>query len=101
MHWLTTAFGDAGNMTQLNCLGSGDETLNFTWFKNRQKIPRNSNIRIQLIPKLSRSTLTILSTNRKDKGNYTCKVFNSFGEDEKTMGLEVRGKQCTRCFIID
>lgn len=96
MNWVATAFGDAGNMTKLNCDASGDETLNFTWFKNGQKISRNSNIRIELIPKLSKSTLTIVSTTGNDGGNYTCKVFNLFGKDEKIMRLEIRGKRSSR-----
>lgn len=92
VNWVATAFGDAGNMTKLNCDASGDETLNFTWFKNGQKISRNSNIRIELIPKLSKSTLTIVSTTGNDGGNYTCKVFNLFGKDEKIMRLEIRDR---------
>ncbi len=98
MNWQATASADAGNMTKLNCEASGDETLNFNWFQSGRKITKNSNVRIQLIPKLSKSTLTILSTTRKDGGSYMCKVFNSFGKDEKTMSLEIRGKQRTRLF---
>ena len=91
VNWQATAFGDSGNMTKLSCEASGDETLDFSWLKNRQKIPTNSNGRIRVIPKFSKSTLTILSTTRRDQGSYTCKVFNAFGNDEKTMILKIRG----------
>ena len=79
-------------MTKLTCEASGDNPLNFSWLKNGQKIPIDSNGRIQVIPNFFKSTLTILSTTRRDKGNYACKVFNEFGKDEKTMVLKIRGK---------
>ena len=92
MNWRATAFGNATNMTRLSCEARGDETLSFSWLKNGQKIPINSNGGIKVIQKFAKSTLTILSTTRRDKGNYTCKVSNSFGKDERTMTLKIRGK---------
>lgn len=37
------------------------------------------------------SVLTLLRVTRKDAGKYICKIFNSFGKDEKSLELRIRG----------
>ena len=90
VNWIPTGFEDAGDMIKLNCEASGDAILNFTWFKDGQKISQN---RIQDSSKSATSTLIFSPVTAKDGGNYLCKVFNSFGKDERAMKLTIRGKQ--------
>lgn len=92
-NWVNLSYGDVLNTTLLSCEASGDEAVNFIWLKNGRLVVGSSNIRLQRVPKHIKSTLTILSTARKDAGDYTCKVFNSFGKDEKNLTLKIRGRK--------
>ena len=70
---------------------SGSMPLFFSWFKDGQVIPSQSNqITINSVSKMQ-SFLSIEQVKANDSGNYTCSVRNAFGEDSHSIRLIVRG----------
>ena len=72
-----------GNNLQLTCEASGRPDPNITWTK--EKPGNQTNIVV-----VQGKVLTITNINRSDAGNYTCAVYNGFGEpDNQTVYVNV------------
>ena len=76
--------------TTLCTAHSGSVPLFFSWFKDGQVIPKQSN-EITINSGDTQSILNIKKLKAKDSGNYTCSVRNAFGEDSHSIRLIVRG----------
>ena len=70
---------------------SGSVPLFFTWYKDGQAIPSQSNEIIINSLDESQSNLKVKKVKANDSGNYTCSVRNAFGEDSHSIKLIVRG----------
>ena len=70
---------------------SGSVPLFFSWYKDGQAIPSQSNEIIINSLDESQSNLKVKKVKAKDSGNYTCSVRNAFGEDSHSIKLIVRG----------
>ena len=77
--------------TTLCAAYSGSVPLFFSWFKDGQAIPKQSNeITVNSASEMQ-SILSVKKVKAKDSGNYTCSVRNAFGEDSHSIKLIVRG----------
>ncbi|GFT08344.1 titin [Nephila pilipes] len=68
----------------------GDTPLEFSWFKDGQRLTDGQDISIGKTDDYG-SRLVISKVNSDSNGNYTCKVSNSKGFDEKSAVLLVKG----------
>jgi hypothetical protein len=81
-----------GSYFQLLCtVQEGSLPLFFEWSKNGHSIKTNPDVNYKIDNFERSSTLTIPKINRKDTGNYTCIVRNTFGTDSQTVLLTVKG----------
>lgn len=72
----------------------GDPPFTITWLKDGQELASNHEISIARVDEYL-STLTIAQLGPQSNGNYTCRVANSAGIDEKQDALRMKGKyQC-------
>ncbi|XP_054724902.1 cell adhesion molecule DSCAM-like [Uloborus diversus] len=65
----------------------GDPPFSFKWFKDSKE---DNDLNIRSIDEFT-STLTITNLGAKHNGNYTCRVSNSAGMDEKSDSLSMKG----------
>ncbi|GIY02413.1 titin, partial [Caerostris extrusa] len=68
----------------------GDRPFDFRWFKDGDLLQEKDHFSIQLINEFT-SILTIERLNADSNGNYTCRVTNSVGVDEKSDVLTMKG----------
>ena len=70
-------------------VNQGALPLFFTWHKDNQVI---ADTNVKIISMSERiSTLIIEKVSANDSGNYTCNVRNTFGNDEHTISLIIKG----------
>ncbi|GFY49768.1 titin [Trichonephila inaurata madagascariensis] len=82
-----------GRRTAVICVVTdGDVPFEFKWFKDGKSLKsEEGHFAIQLIDEFT-SILTIKKLDSDSNGNYTCRVTNSAGSDEKSDVLVMRGK---------
>lgn len=69
----------------------GDPPFTFTWLKDGQELQNSQEISIGRVDEYL-STLTIAKLGSGSNGNYTCRVSNSAGTDQKQDMLLMKGK---------
>ncbi|GFU34761.1 titin [Nephila pilipes] len=70
----------------------GDRPLDFKWFKDGDLLsPEKSHFSVQIFNEFT-SILTIEQLSADSNGNYTCRVTNSAGSDEKSDVLTMKGE---------
>lgn len=80
-----------GQKASVSCgVIKGTLPLKFKWIKNGNELMESENIKIHAIEDVS--LLAIDPVKQESGGNYTCVVSNSFGKDEYTAMLMVKGK---------
>ncbi|GFT08371.1 titin [Nephila pilipes] len=82
-----------GLRTMVMCgIIDGDRPFEFKWFKDSELLlPDKNHFSIQIINEFT-SILTIEHLNALSNGNYTCRVTNSAGSDEKSDVLTMKGE---------
>lgn len=78
---------------------SGDPPFSFAWYKDEQLIKDHSSISVKNIDEFT-SHLAITRLGPESNGNYTCKVTNSGGTDEKFDVLSMKGKEISTLFLF-
>ncbi|KAF8765094.1 Titin like protein [Argiope bruennichi] len=68
----------------------GDAPFEFSWFKDGQLLKDSQSISIQKTDDYV-SKLVIMKVDANSNGNYTCRVSNSKGYDQKSAFLSVKG----------
>lgn len=86
-----------GNTAKFECETEDAPNVNFKWFKDGHPIKEGDKCRI--ISRFSTSSLELLSPNKDDSGEYTCKAANQYGSDECAASLSVTGKSIA-CFLL-
>uniref|UniRef100_A0A3Q3GVP7 Ig-like domain-containing protein n=1 Tax=Labrus bergylta TaxID=56723 RepID=A0A3Q3GVP7_9LABR len=71
--------------------------VSFKWFKDGHPIKEGDKYRI--ISRFSTASLELLSPNKDDSGEYTCKASNQHGSDECSASLSVTGKNKSFSFL--
>ena len=69
---------------------SGDPPFTFRWLKDGHDIQQSDRLTIKVVDEFT-STLTIYKLVAESVGNYTCRVSNSVGSDEKHGVLIIEG----------
>ncbi|GFR28233.1 titin [Trichonephila clavata] len=83
-----------GLRTGVSCIvEEGDPPFDFKWLKDGLNLQETSGLTIKLVDEFS-SMLFIKSLGAESNGNYTCKVSNSAGWDEKSDILNMKGEPC-------
>lgn len=70
---------------------SGDPPFMFSWYKDGVALKEQTSISIKNIDEFT-SNLAITKLGPESNGNYTCKVTNANGVDEKFDILSMKGK---------
>ena len=74
----------------LSCVSlSGSKPLKFEWFKNNQRIPKDSPLINEI--ENSYSVLNLKNILPDDAGEYSCFVKNSYGSDSTITVLQIQG----------
>ncbi|GIX84221.1 titin [Caerostris extrusa] len=82
---------DVGMRASVHCaVIYGDIPFEFTWLKNGHQIQEIRGISFRKTDEYT-SNLVISEVNADSNGNYTCRVTNSKGSDEKSAFLSVKG----------
>ena len=71
--------------------------MTFRWLKEGQEVTNGSKYDIS---SKAFSTLSVLSIEPADRGNYTCIVSNSFGSSSYSSLLQVRGEIISTIMLI-
>lgn len=69
----------------------GSAPLQYSWTRNSEPVLADSNTELTTIEN-TMSTLTIKSVESNHSGNYTCNVRNTYGHDQISVNLHVKGK---------
>ncbi|GFQ76439.1 uncharacterized protein TNCT_421201 [Trichonephila clavata] len=69
---------------------TGEPPFHFTWFKDGHKLIDTLGVSIKKFDDFT-SNLVIAKVEADSNGNYTCKVSNSAGYDQKSAVLSVKG----------
>ena len=80
-----------GGHVELKCnllFGSDSSDLAFAWFKNETELVSDDQYKITSTG--NQTILTVKKVNADDKGNFTCKATNKFGESAETIQLRVK-----------
>ncbi|GBM32186.1 Titin [Araneus ventricosus] len=81
---------DVGMRASVQCtVMTGDPPFEFTWYKDEQKLSDTHSISIRKFDDFT-FTLVISKVEANSNGNYTCKVANAKGFDEKSAVLSVK-----------
>ncbi|XP_010793050.1 titin-like, partial [Notothenia coriiceps] len=78
---------NTGNIAKFECETEDAPNVSFKWFKDGQPIKEGDKYRI--ISRFRTSSLELLSPNREDSGQYSCKATNQHGSDECSASLKV------------
>ncbi|KAF8765095.1 Titin like protein [Argiope bruennichi] len=82
---------DIGMRASVQCaVMAGSPPFEFIWFKNGQKLVDGRGISIRFVDDFT-SSLAISKVDADSNGNYSCRVSNSNGNDEKFALLSVKG----------
>ncbi|GBM32190.1 hypothetical protein AVEN_136736-1 [Araneus ventricosus] len=82
---------DIGMRASVQCaVMTGDPPFDFTWLKDGQKLVDGRGISIRYVDDFT-SSLAISKVDADSNGNYSCRVSNSKGNDEKFALLSVKG----------
>lgn len=68
----------------------GDPPFDFSWYKDGATLQENAQVSFKTHEFMS--TLFILNLGPDSNGNYTCRVSNRYGNDEKFDALSMKGK---------
>lgn len=88
---------NVGSPAMFECETEDAPNVVFKWSKDGQPIKDGDKCRI--ISRVSTSSLELLSPNKDDSGEYSCKASNQHGSDECSASLRVTGKS-TACFLL-
>lgn len=78
---------------------SGTQPINFSWYRNGEEFKVSSkSISIENSPVTS--ALILSSVSSDSDGNYTCTAKNSFGKDDHSTSLKVKGKKGLIKFLL-
>lgn len=69
----------------------GDPPFRFTWLKDGKEISETDIYSIKMVDEFT-STLSLSNLSAHSNGNYTCRVSNAAGSDEKHDYLLMKGK---------
>ena len=84
-----------GNLVAFAIQATGSEPLNYQW---KRKIEDGNDV--EKIPGANSSTLTILSVQKSNEGNYCCTVSNCAGcETSELHTLTVGKNHCEKLFV--
>lgn len=81
---------NVGSPAMFECDTEDAPNVVFKWFKDGHPIKDGDKCRI--ISRVSASSLELLSPNKDDSGEYSCKASNQHGSDECSASLRVTGK---------
>ncbi|GBM32188.1 Titin [Araneus ventricosus] len=82
---------DTGMRASVHCIVMhGDPPFEFSWFKDGQPLRDERGISVRKIDDYD-SNLVISKVDANSNGNYSCRVTNSEGLDEKSAVLSVKG----------
>lgn len=87
-----------GNTAKFECETEDAPNVSFKWFKDGNSIKQGEKYRI--ISRFSTSSLELLSPNKDDSGEYTCKASNQHGGEECSASLSVTGKTNARYLFL-
>lgn len=81
-----------GKRVAVTCTAiDGDSPFSFSWLKDGADLIETQGVTIQGAPDGFASTLYISKLQASSNGNYTCRVSNTKGVDEKHAILLVKG----------
>lgn len=81
-----------GKRTAVICTAvDGDPPFTFFWLKDGMELTQMGGVTVQEAPDGYASTLFISKLEASTNGNYTCRVKNAKGVDEKHGILQVKG----------
>ncbi|GFR22308.1 titin [Trichonephila clavata] len=81
-----------GDFVSVVCIvKSGTQPITFMWFKDGQEF-RSSSKDASIENSPVTSALILNSVTSESDGNYTCKAKNSYGSDQHSSALKVKGK---------
>uniref|UniRef100_A0A3Q3GT30 Ig-like domain-containing protein n=1 Tax=Labrus bergylta TaxID=56723 RepID=A0A3Q3GT30_9LABR len=86
-----------GGSAKFECETEDAPNVSFKWFKDGHPIKEGDKYRI--ISRFSTASLELLSPNKDDSGEYTCKASNQHGSDECSASLSVTGKNKSFSFL--
>lgn len=69
---------------------SGSKPVSFIWSKGNRELKNSPEVSVETTNDYS--VLTISSATKENMGNYTCRVENSYGKDEYTLPLVIKGE---------
>lgn len=80
-----------GKRTFVTCgVIDGDPPFTFTWLKDGNHLQENDIYKTANVDGYT-STLSISSLSAESNGNYTCRVSNAYGKDEKYDAILIKG----------
>lgn len=68
----------------------GDPPFTFAWLKDGERLQENQQLNVKNLDDFT-SSLTITNLGPEHNGNYTCRVTNSAGYDERSDILSMKG----------
>jgi len=86
-----------GNTAKFECETEDAPNVSFKWLRDGNPIKEGDKYRI--ISRFGTSSLELLSPNKADNAEYTCKASNQHGSDECSASLSVTGKTAA-CFLL-
>ncbi|KAI4795897.1 hypothetical protein KUCAC02_029578 [Chaenocephalus aceratus] len=86
---------NTGNMAKFECETEDAPNVSFKWLKDGQPVRGGDKYRI--LSRARTSSLELLSPNREDNGQYSCRATNQHGSDECSASLKVT-EQCSPAF---
>lgn len=90
-----------GKRTAVFCtVIDGDPPFSFSWFKDGIELKEGAGFNLQEAPDGFTSTLSIPKLEANSNGNYSCRVTNSKGKDEKHSILLVKGNDYYKSFLF-
>lgn len=90
-----------GRRAGVTCLvADGDPPFLFKWYKDDYLLQDDNTVTITN-PDDFTSMLSIKNISAQSNGNYTCKVSNNFGSDEKSDNLLIKGKLTSVVIIFN
>lgn len=69
---------------------AGEPPFEFTWFKDGEKLESTRSFSIKKFDDFTLN-LVISSVDANSNGNFTCRVSNAFGVDQKSAVLSIKG----------
>nr|XP_042901003.1 junctional adhesion molecule A-like [Parasteatoda tepidariorum] len=76
----------------------GEPPFQFLWYKDSQILQNNEKISIKIFDEFT-SILSLKHLDSASNGNYTCRVQNAAGSDQKSDSLKMNGKTKSYFFM--